>query len=67
MADLEHALALNPQHFNAMFGLAVIFETLDRPDQAHAIYQQVLILYPTHERAQDAVDRLAGKVTGQTL
>ncbi len=67
VADLEHALALNPQHFNAMFGLAVIFETLDRPDQAHAIYQQVLILYPTHERAQDAVDRLAGKVTGQTL
>lgn len=67
IADLGHALALNPDHFNAMFGLAVIFETLDRPDQAFALYSRVLDMYPTHERAIEATDRLRGKVSGQTL
>lgn len=67
VADLGRALTLNPQHFNAMFGLAVIFETLDKTDEAFEVYQKVLELYPTHERALEATERLRNKVSGKTL
>ncbi|EAQ03376.1 TPR domain protein [Pseudooceanicola batsensis HTCC2597] len=67
ISDLGRALALNPQHFNAMYGLGVILESLDRPDPAFRAYSQVLELYPTHERALEAVDRLQAQVTGISL
>ena len=67
LADLGHVLTLNPNHFNAMFGLAVILETLDRPQEAFRVYEKVLDLYPTHERAQEAEERLRAKATGQKI
>lgn len=67
VADLGHTLALNPNHFNAMYGLAVIFETLDKIDQAFEVYTKVLELYPTHERAMKATERLRNKVSGKTI
>jgi len=67
VADLGQTLSLNPNHFNAIYGLGVIFESLDKPDQAFELYSRVLELYPTHERAIEAQERLQGKITGQTL
>lgn len=67
VADLGHALTLNPNHFNAVYGLGVIFESLDNPDQAFELYSRVLEMYPTHERAIEAQDRLKASISGQTL
>lgn len=67
LADLGNVLTLNPEHFEAAYGLGVIMETLDKTDAAFGAYSKVLETYPTHERALEAVDRLRNKVSGQSL
>ena len=67
LADLGRVLTLNPDHFEAAYGLGVILETLKNTDDAFGAYEQVLDIYPTHERALEAVERLRTKVTGTTL
>lgn len=67
LSDLGNALTLNPDHFEAMYGLGVILETLDRDDEAYGAYSKVLDTYPTHERALAATERLRARVTGRTL
>ena len=57
-ADLERALALDPRHFQAAFGLAAIFEQLDRPEAAARAYALVLRLHPHYDRAREALERL---------
>ena len=65
--DLEHALALNPRHFEAMFGLGTIFEQIERNDAAYDAYRLVLDLFPHHEEAQQRLKRLEKDVNGVEL
>lgn len=65
--DLERALALNPNHFRALYGLGVIMEQLDRPKLALEAYQLALAIYPHYEEAQQAIDRLGAQAMGRTL
>ena len=67
LADIRRALALNPRHFGAMSGLAVILEELDRPEEALAVYRGILDLAPNAEGVGDAVDRLSVKLDGLAL
>ncbi|MBY5973121.1 tetratricopeptide repeat protein [Ferrimonas balearica] len=63
-SDLMQALALNPQHFQAAFGLAALMEQTGRIDAAYDGYRAVLSVYPAHEQAQAGRDRLAPLVSG---
>lgn len=65
--DLERALRLNPNNYNAVFGLGAILETFGDEKAAFRAYQSVLELNPHHEDAKNAVERLAGRVEGQKL
>ncbi len=65
--DLERTLLLNPDHFGAIFGLAVLLETLDRDDDAFRLYEKVLELHPNHEDAKTAVGRLNAAVNGTEI
>ncbi len=67
LSDLAQVLTLNPDHFEATYGLGVVMETLDRTDEAFDAYSRVLDTYPTHERALEAVERLRTRVSGQSL
>lgn len=67
LSDLEHTLALNPDHFGAIFGLGAIFEQLGRPHEAYDAYRILLGLYPAHEQAQEAIVRLAPATQGTSL
>ncbi|WP_375689847.1 tetratricopeptide repeat protein [Pseudooceanicola sp. LIPI14-2-Ac024] len=62
--DLEMTLALNPDHFGAIYGLAVVMESLDRVDDAYALYSRVLSLHPNHADAQAGHERLAVRANG---
>ncbi len=64
---LEHTLALNPDHFGALQGLATIFEQTEKPKLAHRAYQEVLKLNPHNAQALDGVARLDPLVTGTAL
>ena len=65
--DLRQALALNPRHFEAMRGLALIMEELERPDDALEVYEMVLAINPNAQEALDGVARLELQLEGQAL
>lgn len=67
MSDLEQALRLNPNNYNAIFGLGAILETFDKEKLAYEAYQRVLALYPHHEDATQAVERLKTQIEGRSL
>ncbi|WP_170381460.1 tetratricopeptide repeat protein [Ruegeria atlantica] len=66
-ADLEHALALNPNNYEAIFGLGLIFEIIEQPDKALEAYERALAIHPHHEEVTNAVNRLKPQVEGSAL
>jgi tetratricopeptide (TPR) repeat protein len=67
MADLERALVLNPQNFNAIFGLGVMMQEFGEYERAEQAFRNVLDLHPHHENAKTALDQLKGRGIGRTL
>lgn len=67
VADLERALALNPNHYEAMLGMGLILESVKRPEAAYKIYVQGLSIHPHHEQLTNAKNRLASSIKGQSL
>jgi len=65
--DIRRTLELNPRHFAAMSGLALILEELGRPEDALAAWREVERIHPTREGLQDAIARLSREVEGRTL
>lgn len=65
--DIQHTLALQPRHFGAYSGLAIILERLEKTDEALQAYRQALMLNPHLPGAKDAVERLEKEVEGQAL
>jgi len=65
--DLETALALNPDNFNAIFGLGVLVEELGDDRAAATLYRRVLALNPHHENAGKALEQLKKAGIGRTL
>ncbi len=66
-ADLEHALTLNPNHYEAIYGLGLIFEIVGKPEQAFQAYSRALAIHPHHEEVTNAVNRLKPQVEGKAL
>jgi Tfp pilus assembly protein PilF len=67
MADLQQALALNPQHFLAMMGVARILEDSGRVSQAWELMQRVHAIHPHRPDVDSALERLDKAVQGVTL
>lgn len=67
MADLEQALALNPNHFAAIRGVGAILEVVGEADKALAAYEMVLDIHPNDTEAQSGLERTRRAATGQTL
>lgn len=67
LADIGHVLTLNPRHFGALSGLAMILEASGKPDKALEVYRAALAVHPHLAGAQDAVERLSVQQEGQEL
>ncbi|MEP1766264.1 MAG: tetratricopeptide repeat protein [Sulfitobacter sp.] len=67
VADLEKALTLNPNNYNAIFGLGVIFEEIDDNRRAAQLFLRVLALHPHHRNAETALEQLKSVGIGRTL
>ncbi len=65
--DLERALALNPNNYNAIFGLGVMLQEFGDHDRAAAAFERVLALHPNHENAKTAMEQLKRRGIGRTL
>ncbi|WP_380992321.1 hypothetical protein [Sedimentitalea sp. HM32M-2] len=67
LADLERALALNPNNYNAMIGLGAILESFGDKRRAYLAYRRAQAIHPHHEDITKALDRLRSGVEGEAL
>lgn len=67
MEDIEQVLRLNPRHFGAWSGLAMILERIGRPADALRAYREVLKLNPNRPETVAAVERLEAEVGGSDI
>ena len=67
VADIAKVLTLNPRHFGALSGLALILEETGKPERALEVYKAALAIHPHLQGAADAVTRLEIEAEGQEL
>ncbi len=67
VGDLRRALALEPNHFKALDGLARILRESGQKKSALKVYEQVLRIYPYMPGAKEAADDLRVDVEGQGI
>jgi tetratricopeptide (TPR) repeat protein len=67
VADLECSLALNPNHFGALRGMAGIFERLNMPQMAFKAYAAFLTIHPSDSTVRSARDRLQQTLLGSRI
>lgn len=65
--DLQRALILNPENYNAVFGLGVMLQEFGDYRRAEQAFGQVLDLHPNHENASKALEQLKSKGIGREL
>jgi tetratricopeptide (TPR) repeat protein len=67
VADIGQVLTLNPRHFGALSGLAMILEESGKPDRALEVYRAAIAIHPHMSGAAEAIERLAATAEGQEL
>ena len=67
MADLERGLALNPDHFEGILGLAIILGKFGLDERSYQALQHAGTIHPHHEAISDAMERMRLKREGEAL
>jgi tetratricopeptide (TPR) repeat protein len=67
MADIGQVLELEPRHFGALSGMAMILVENDRKEAALHAYERLLAVYPMLREAQTELGKLADEVAGQGI
>ena len=67
LADLERALALNPNNYKAIYGLGAILETFGDQARAYEAYQKAQAINPYYQEVTEALERLGPHVQGEAL
>lgn len=65
--DVEQTLRLEPRHFSALAGLAMILERTGRKEAAIRTWREVERIYPKLDQARKAIERLSPEVDGRSL
>ena len=67
MADIARTLALNPNHFGAMTGMAWILEETARPEDALKVLRRNMAIHPNRPGLREAVERLEQMTGGKDI
>lgn len=67
LADIEYTLALNPRHFGALTGLALILQGLGQYEDALSAYRAVAAIHPHRPNVKEAIERLEARLEGEAL
>ena len=67
LQDIRTTLAMNPRHFGALSGLALILEELGEEEQALEAYRAIEAIHPNRANLKDAIERLEKAVGGVEL
>ncbi|NAZ35494.1 hypothetical protein GT358_01525 [Rubellimicrobium sp. CFH 75288] len=65
--DLREALVLNPHHWEAMKGFALLLEEIGRPEAALEVWRRVTEINPQDAIARSSADRLALSLEGRAI
>jgi len=65
--DLQKALILNPDNYNAIFGLGIMLNEFGDYRRAEQAFSQVLDLHPNHEDASKMLEQLKSEGIGREL
>jgi tetratricopeptide (TPR) repeat protein len=64
VADIERVLELEPRHFGALSGLGMIYEELDRKEQALRAFEAALQANPFLPGAKQQIEILKKQIKG---
>ena len=67
MADVDHVLKLEPNHFLALNGLAMILRRTGFDKRALQVYRRELSIYPHQPEIEETVEKLSIEVEGQGI
>jgi tetratricopeptide (TPR) repeat protein len=67
LEDIRRVLALNPQHYVAMTGLAIILEELGMEAEALEVLRKVVAINPHRPDVTEALERLERAVQGKAI
>jgi tetratricopeptide (TPR) repeat protein len=67
VVDIQHTLLLNPRHFGALSGFAMILEETDRPKEALEVWRAAQAIHPHSPGINEAVERLTRQESGRDL
>jgi len=67
LADLRHALDIDPKHYNAINDLGVVLQALGAKKEALQAFRKALEVNPFLDDARQAVESLSRKVEGQDI
>lgn len=67
LGDLRRALALEPNHFRALDGMAKILALLGEKKAALQAYEKLVLVHPNIEGGKEALDELKKEVEGQGI
>lgn len=69
ISDIEQTLAIEPKHWGAMSGFALIMENAENPDKAEALklYEEILKIHPFLPSVLESVENLKTELSGQKL
>ncbi|MBH0239415.1 tetratricopeptide repeat protein [Methylobrevis albus] len=67
IADIDRALAIEPRHFGALSGLAMIMREIDQEARALEIYRRLEALHPNLPDVRKAIDELTLAVDGRPI
>ena len=67
LRDIERVIALEPRHFNAIFGLGVLLDELGKPALAREALLRAQAIHPHHEEIGTVLERVSGELGGATL
>jgi Flp pilus assembly protein TadD len=67
LADIEQVLKLEPRHWGALSGLAIILTSMERKQEALEVMDRVLQIHPYLERMEKRRDRLRRELDGADI
>jgi tetratricopeptide (TPR) repeat protein len=67
IADIQKTLALNPNHFGAMAGLASMLEDMGEFEEALEVQERISAIHPTRPGVSESIQRLRKKVGSAEL
>lgn len=67
LQDIRRTLQLNPRHFGAISGLAMIMEEIGYKEDALKAWRQVLAIHPHRPGVSEAIERLEKATSGTDL